>query len=49
MTLPPATFTFAEIENAILKSHNDIINSVPAELLAAEAISALEAWPADRW
>ncbi len=49
VTLPPATFTFAEIENAILNSHNDIINSVPAELLAAEAISALEAWPADRW
>ncbi|HEY7092886.1 MAG TPA: hypothetical protein VH393_06890, partial [Ktedonobacterales bacterium] len=42
VTLPPDAFTFAEIENAILNSHTDIINSIPAELLAAAAISALE-------
>jgi len=42
VTLPPDTFTFAQIENAILNSHTDIINSVPAELLAEQAISALE-------
>jgi glycosyl transferase family 9 (putative heptosyltransferase) len=48
VSLPPNTFTFAQIENAILNSHTDIINSVPAELLAAEAISALEAQLADR-
>jgi len=42
VTLPPDTFTFAQIENAILNSHTDIINSVPAELLASQAISALE-------
>jgi Glycosyltransferase family 9 (heptosyltransferase) len=42
VTLPPDTFTFAQIENAILNSHTDIINSVPAELLASQAISALK-------
>jgi hypothetical protein len=48
VTLSSDAFTFAEIENAILNSHTDIINSVPAGALAAEAISALEAQPADR-
>jgi hypothetical protein len=48
VTLPPDAFTFAQVENAILNSHTDIINSIPAELLAAEAISALEAQLADR-
>jgi hypothetical protein len=48
VTLPLDAFTFAEIENAILNSHTDIINSVPARLLAAEAITALEAQRADR-
>ena len=48
VTLPPDTFTFAEIENAILNSHTDIINSIPADLLTAEAISALEAQLVDR-
>jgi hypothetical protein len=43
VTLPPDAYTFAEIENAILNSHTDIINSVPADPLATEAISALEA------
>jgi hypothetical protein len=47
VTLPPDAFTYAEVENAILNSHTDIINSIPAELLAAEAISALEAQRAD--
>jgi ADP-heptose:LPS heptosyltransferase len=42
VTLPPDAFTFAQIENAILNSHTDIITSVPANLLAAEATSALE-------
>jgi hypothetical protein len=48
VTLPLDVFTFAEIENAILNSHTDIINSVPADLLASQAISALEAQLADR-
>ena len=48
VTLPPDAFTFAEIENAILNSHTDIINSVPAELLTAKAICALETQPARR-
>jgi hypothetical protein len=48
VTLPPDAFTFAEIENAILNSHTDIINSVPAELLTAKAICALETQPAGR-
>jgi hypothetical protein len=48
VTLPPGTFTFAEIENAILNSHTDIINSIPAELLASQAISALEAQRTDQ-
>jgi hypothetical protein len=43
MTLPPDTLTFAQVENAILNSHTDIINTIPAALLAAEAISVLEA------
>ena len=43
VTLPPDTFTFAQIENAILNSHTDLINSIPADLLASQAISALEA------
>jgi len=47
VTLPPGAFTFAQIENAILNSHTDIINSIPAELLASEAISALELRLAD--
>jgi hypothetical protein len=47
VTLPPDTFTFAEIENAILNSHTDVINSIPTNLLAAQAISALEARIAD--
>jgi hypothetical protein len=47
VTLPPDAFTYAQIENAILNSHTDIINSVPAELLATEAIAALEAQLAD--
>ena len=48
VTLPPDAFTFAEIENAILNSHTDIINSIPTDLLASHAISALEAPRADR-
>jgi hypothetical protein len=48
VTLPPDACTYPQIENAILNSHTDIINSVPAELLATEAISALEAQRADR-
>jgi hypothetical protein len=48
VTLPPDAFTFAQIENAILNSHTDIINSIPAELLAAAAISSLEAQVTDR-
>jgi hypothetical protein len=47
VTLPPEAFTFAEIENNILNSHTDIINSIPAELLASQAISALESHLAD--
>ncbi len=47
-TLPPDAFTFAHIENAVLNSHTDIINSIPADLLASQAVSALEAQPADR-
>jgi hypothetical protein len=47
VTLPPDAFTFAQIENAILNSHTDIINSISAELLAAEAISALESQTTD--
>ncbi|HEX3269380.1 MAG TPA: glycosyltransferase family 9 protein [Ktedonobacterales bacterium] len=48
VTLPPDAFAFADVENAILNSHTDIINGIPAELLAAQAISALEAQLADR-
>jgi hypothetical protein len=48
VTLPPDAFTFAQIENAILNSHTDIINSIPTDLLASRAISALEAPRADR-
>ncbi|HEY7021735.1 MAG TPA: glycosyltransferase family 9 protein [Ktedonobacterales bacterium] len=43
VTLPPDAFTFAQVENAILNSHNEIINSIPVNLLATQAISALEA------
>jgi glycosyl transferase family 9 (putative heptosyltransferase) len=42
VTLPRDAFTFAQIENAILNSHTDIINGIPASALAAQAISALE-------
>jgi hypothetical protein len=48
VTLPLGAFTFAQIENAILNSHTDIINSIPPDLLASQAISALEAQPANR-
>jgi ADP-heptose:LPS heptosyltransferase len=48
VTLPPDAFTFAQIENAILNSRTDIINSAPAELLAPQAISALDAQLANR-
>jgi hypothetical protein len=48
VTLPPDAYTFAQIENAILNSHTDIINSIPAEALASVAITALEARLADR-
>jgi ADP-heptose:LPS heptosyltransferase len=42
VTLPPDAFTRAEIENAILNSHTEIINRIPADALASHAISALE-------
>jgi glycosyl transferase family 9 (putative heptosyltransferase) len=48
VTLPPDAYAFNEIEIAILNSHNEIINSIPAGLTASQAISALEAQPADR-